>query len=114
MSRTAHPGGADAPVRLSSDLDDPGAVPYFLWDEPMTVAELRRRLEHGSTAERVRLTAKILREARDTEVWRFTSPEAVALDWSSLSLHLGKRRQFWEFMLAAWASQGKLAVDWTG
>ena len=31
-------------VRLSLDLDDPQAVPYFLWDEPMTVAELRSRL----------------------------------------------------------------------
>lgn len=26
---------------LSTDLDDPSVVPYFLWDEPMTVAELR-------------------------------------------------------------------------
>src|SRR5204862_1563664 len=33
---------------LSSDLDDPSAVPYFLWDEPMTVAELRARLRTAS------------------------------------------------------------------
>ena len=44
---------------LSSDLDDPSAVPYFLWDEPMTVAELRTRLRTTSRPERTRLLAKI-------------------------------------------------------
>jgi len=29
---------------LSTQLDREDAVPYFLWDQPMTVAELRRRL----------------------------------------------------------------------
>jgi len=99
-------------VRLSSELDDPGAVPYFLWDEPMTVAELRDRLLHASAPERARLLAKILREARDTEVWEFTTPAAVARDWKALSLHLGRRRAFWEFLLGSWAAQGRLSFDW--
>ncbi len=98
--------------QLSSELDDPSAVPYFLWDEPMTVAELRDRLLHASDPERVRLQAKILREARDTEVWRFTTPESVARDWKALSLHLGRRRAFWEFLLGSWAAQGRLSIDW--
>jgi hypothetical protein len=110
-------GGFDAVgksgVLLSSELDDPGAVPYFLWDEPMTVAELRHRLLHASDPERTRLLSKILREARDTEVWAFTTPEAVARDWKALSLHLGKRRAFWEFLLGSWVAQGKLDVDWS-
>jgi len=99
-------------VQLSSELDDPEAVPYFLWDEPMTVAELRDRLLQGSVPERTRLLAKILREARDTEVWRFTTPAAVARDWKALSLHLGRRRAFWEFLLNSWAAQGRLSIDW--
>ena len=44
-------------VRLSSNLDDPRAVPYFFWDEPMTVAELESRLATGTvrdTLERTR------------------------------------------------------------
>lgn len=96
---------------LSSDLDDPGAVPYFLWDEPMTVAELRHRLLHASDPERTRLLAKILREARDTEVWKFTSPAAVARNWKALSLHLGRRQAFWEFLLSSWEAQGRLSFD---
>jgi len=98
-------------VRLSSELDDPGAVPYFLWDEPMTVAELRHRLLHASDPERTRLLAKILREARDTEAWEFTTPAAVAREWKALSLHLGRRRAFWEFLLGSWAAQGRLSFD---
>jgi len=97
---------------LSSSLDDPASVPYFLWDEPMTVEELIDRLRHSSDSERVRLLGKVLREARDTEVWRFTTPESVARDWKALSLHLGNRRAFWEFLFKSWVEQGRLKVDW--
>ena len=87
---------------LSSDLDDPSAVPYFLWDQPMTVAELRARLRNASPPERTRRLGKILREARDTDVWRFTSPSEVSRLWPELSRHLGRRRAFWEFLLGQW------------
>ena len=87
---------------LSTDLDDPSAVPYFLWDEPMTVAQLRARLATASPPERTRLLGKILREARDTDVWRFTSPAEVSRLWPELSRHLGRRRAFWEFLLRQW------------
>ena len=91
---------------LSTDLNDPDAVPYFVWDEPMTVRELRRRLADGSTAERSRLLAKILREARDPDVWLFTSPQEVVEAWPQLVHHLGRRRAFWEYLLGAWGEQG--------
>ena len=95
---------------LSTDLDDPQAVPYFLWDEPMTVEELRRRLAEASAPERRRLLAKILREARDTEVWRFLSPRELLQDWPGLSPLLGKRRAFWEFLVHEWERQGLFAA----
>src|SRR2546428_9122327 len=87
---------------LSTDLDRDDAVPYFLWDQPMTVAELRRRLTTASPPERARLLGKILREARDTDVWRFTTPAEVSRLWADLSRHLGRRRPFWEFLLRQW------------
>jgi hypothetical protein len=93
-------------VPLSTDLDDPSAVPYFLWDEPMTVAELKAKLQASPPAESVRLLAKILREARDTEVWRFVSPHEVARRWVELAPHLGRRRSFWEFLLGRWRAEG--------
>lgn len=94
------------PVSLSTDLDDPAAVPYFLWDDPMTVAEFRRRLKTASPAEQTRLLAKLLREARDSDVWKFTSPEAVWRSWPAIARHLGRRRGFWEFLLDRWHKEG--------
>lgn len=93
-------------IPLSTDLDDPEVVPYFLWDEPMTVEELRRRLAVGSTAERSRLLGKILREARDPDVWRFTSPQQVVDAWPRIVRHLGRRAEFWQYLLTAWREQG--------
>lgn len=93
---------------LSTDLDRDDAIPYFLWDDPMTVAELRHRLATASEPERVRLLGKILREARDPDVWRFTTPEEVRAQWDALSRHLGRRRAFWEYLLARWREAGLL------
>ena len=98
-------------VALSSDLDDPEAIPYFLWDDPMTNRELRLRLRTASPPERTRLLAKILREARDTDVWKYTTPGAVVQAWSALSLYLGRRRAFWEYLLGAWARQGRIDFE---
>jgi hypothetical protein len=92
-------------VRLTMDLDDPQGVPYFLWDEPITLAELRARLR-GDASERLRLLGRILREARDTDVWRFTTPAEVAAAWPELQRYLGRRRAFWEFLLGRWRELG--------
>ena len=56
---TSSPPATDQPCErsdrwsapLSTDLDDPEAVPYFLWDEPMTVRDLRQRLSTASAPE---------------------------------------------------------------
>jgi hypothetical protein len=93
-------------VRLSLDLDDPAAIPYFLWDEPMTVAELQSRLQGANRPERLRLLGRILREARDPDVWRFTTPAEVAASWPELQRHLGRRRAFWQFLLGRWQELG--------
>lgn len=95
--------------RLSTDLADPTAIPYFLWDEPMSVAQLKERLRTASHPERVRLLGKILREARDTDVWEFTSLDEILKLWPELRLHLGRRRSFWEFLFKRWQIEGSLA-----
>ena len=96
------------PVPLSTSLRDPSAIPYFLWDDPMTVSQLRERLRLASAPERLRLLGKVLREARDTDAWLFTSPQEVSQLWRGLSLHLGRRKAFWEFLLEQWREQGLL------
>jgi hypothetical protein len=95
---------------LSTDLTKLSSVPYFLWDEPMTIAELKQKLNSASVEERNRLLGKILREARDTDVWKFTTPHEVWQNWSELTKHLGRRREFWKFLFEFWDKEGLLAV----
>ena len=64
-------------VSLSTNLEDPSAIPYFLWDEPMMVSELKERLRTASPSEQIRLLAKVLREARDSDVWKFTTLDEI-------------------------------------
>jgi hypothetical protein len=94
-------------VALSTDLSREDAVPYFLWDEPMTLRELRERMAR-SEEDRVRILGKILREARESDVWRFTSPAEIDRRWTQLERHLGRRRDFWRFLLDRWRQQGLL------
>jgi len=58
---------------LSTDFSDEGERPYFLWDEDTTVAAFRRALATSEPSEWCRLVGKLMREARDTDVWRFVS-----------------------------------------
>jgi hypothetical protein len=93
---------------LSTDLRDENAIPYFLWDAPMSVRELRERLRTASEPERVRLIGTILREARDMDVWEWVTLDEVLRLWPQLQRHLGRRRAFWEFLLSRWRQQGLL------
>ena len=95
-------------VALTADLSREESIPYFLWDDPMTMRELRARLDQ-SEEERVRPLGKIMREAREPDVWLFTTPAEVNRRWSQLERHLGRRRTFWEFLLGQWREQGLLS-----
>ena len=74
----------------------------------MTVAEFKLRLKTASLPEQKRLFAKLLREARDTDVWKFTSPQEVWERWVEVAPQLGRRRSFWEFLLHSWQKEGLL------
>jgi len=52
---------------LTADMSREDCRPYFLWDEDLSIAELRQRLASAAEPERQRLIAKLLREARDDD-----------------------------------------------
>lgn len=74
----------------------------------MTVREVKAKLRTLSEPERMHLLGKILREARDTDVWHFTTPEEVARLWPKLEKHLGRRKPFWVWLLGQWRELGLL------
>lgn len=82
--------------------------PYFFWDEDTSIAELRAALTGGDENERLRVLGKMLREARDTDVWQFVTPREVAAALPALGRQLGRRRAFWEFLIGRWRALGVL------
>jgi hypothetical protein len=93
---------------LTTDLSDDDARPYFLWDETRTTGEFRRAVATASTEERRQLIGKLMREARDTDVWRFVTPAEVWRDWEGIRPYLGRRRAFWDYLLTHWHRDGFL------
>lgn len=93
---------------LTTDLTRQDNRPYFLWDEDTSISELRAILSGADDAERQRLLGKMLREARDTDVWRFVSPAEVAAALPKVSRHLGRRRAFWDYLIGRWRAQGRI------
>jgi hypothetical protein len=94
--------------RLTTDFSQEDDRPYFLWDEDMSVAEFRARLRGDDSWERDRLLGKMLREARDTDVWEFVTPREVADALPRLERRVGRRLGFWKFLIDGWRSDGLL------
>jgi hypothetical protein len=94
---------------LTVDLSNGDKRPYFFWDEDVTIDELKAVMVDGPEPEKLRLLGKMLREARDTDVWLFVTPGEVARALPSLSRRLGRRRAFWEFLISGWREHGILA-----
>jgi hypothetical protein len=95
---------------LTTDLSQGDRRPYFLWDEDISVDELRGLLRSDDEYERHRLLGKMLREARDIDVWEFVTPLEVARVLPVLGRRLGRRRAFWEFLIEGWRSDGAEGV----
>jgi hypothetical protein len=95
---------------MTTDMTCGDKRPYFLWDEDISIGELRIALRTGREDERLRLMGKMLREARDIDVWHFVRPEEVARALPALGRRLGRRRAFWEFLIRGWREDGIIAA----
>lgn len=85
---------------------DPAERPYFLWNETTTVGQFREALARAEPAERAVLLGRLLREANDVDVWEFTTVAEVRELFPLIERHLGRRRDFWRYLLDAWAEHG--------
>jgi hypothetical protein len=83
--------------------------PYFLWDEDVSIGELRAIVSGPPSYDRDRLVGKMLREARDLDVWTFLRPVDVARDLDRLRRRIGRRHAFWQFLIDGWRTDGLLA-----
>lgn len=85
--------------------------PYFLWDEDVSIDELRVALGRPDEDPlRDRLFGKMLREARDVDVWTLVTPAEVAQALPALRRRVGRRFAFWTFLIEGWRRDGLLAA----
>lgn len=95
-------------ARLSADLTRDEAQPYFIWDISVSVAELRDQLQHPDRRVRALWTARVMREARYPDVWRFVTLDEVMDLLPLIRRHLGRSRPFWDFLIEGWKRDGLL------
>jgi len=88
-------------------LDD-DTVPNFCWDRKLTVGQIRAQLHAASGFQWVQLAAWILREAATQDVWAFLSPPEIQTHLGELDPFLGRRREFWKYILGAWHELGRI------
>ena len=82
--------------------------PWFIWDLEITDEGLRARLRESDPDTRAQWQARVMREARYGEVWSYLTLEDVLRDWTAIRLHLGRKREFWEFLLDGGRADGLL------
>ncbi|MBI4668120.1 MAG: hypothetical protein HY747_02860 [Elusimicrobia bacterium] len=95
-------------MELSWDLQNPHGRPYFLWEESLTLEQLKGILCEESPR-RYYYMARILHEADYNDVWKFIRPQDIAVHWRDIEPYLGNRREYWNFLLAEWHHADLLA-----
>jgi hypothetical protein len=93
---------------LTTDMAHQELRPYFLWDEDVSIAELHQVLAGPDGPRRDQLLAKMLREARDVDVWHFVRPTEVARVLERLRRRIGRRYAFWSFLIEGWRAHDLL------
>jgi hypothetical protein len=93
---------------LTTDMTRRDLRPYFLWDEDVSIGELHQILAGPDGPRRDQLLAKMLREARDIDVWEFIRPAEVARVLERLRRRIGRRHAFWTFLIEGWRSRDLL------
>lgn len=94
---------------LSSNLTNEDERPYFLWDEDISLREFKQRLHGPDAADRLQMLAKLMREARDIDVWMFITPQEAADALPLLTRRLGRRQDFWDFLIEGFKRHGVVA-----
>ena len=90
-------------------LCDGQGRPYFLWDVDIDLARFRE-LVHGDDVDvRAAFIAKMMRQAKPDDVFQFITVADIVRDWVRIEPQLGRRRDFWRWLLHAWGALGDAA-----
>ena len=87
-------------------LVDRQGRPYFLWDVDMTIDQFRAELADPDREVRAYMLGKLMRQAKPDDVFTFASLDQILDLWSDLERYLGKKREFWHWLLGTWRRLG--------
>jgi hypothetical protein len=79
-----------------------------MWDVQITEDELRERLQDPDPRIRAQWAGRIMREATYRETWQYLTLEYILRDWEFIQRHLGRRCEFWRWLLRGWREDGLL------
>ena len=82
--------------------------PYFCWDRSWSVSDIKAKLAESAPEDWPMLAAWIMREARFEDVWFFLRPAEIAARFGELKSLLGRKQEFWKYILGVWHELGKL------
>ena len=88
------------------DLSEEEKRPYFFWDEDLSIRELKTLLREGDRETRLYYAAKVMREARYEDVWRFLSLRDATECWEAMGPRLGRMTGLWAFLFSVWKRHG--------
>jgi hypothetical protein len=88
------------------DVSRDEVVPYFMWDYRYTVGQIKSVLTEKNEEKKIWLMAKIMRDARYADVWKFISLQDFLKYRQRLMPRLGREKPFWEFLYSRWIKQG--------
>lgn len=83
-------------------LCDAQGRPYFLWDNNVTVAELREHLSAADDDRRAYWLSKVMRQAKPDDALVIAGIDEMRRLWPKIEHALGRTRDFWTWYLA-WA-----------
>lgn len=84
-------------------LCDAEGRPSFLWDNDLTLAELRERLASEDLDVAAYWLGTTMRQAKPDDALMLASPERMRALWPRVERYLGKERAFWAWLSAATA-----------
>ena len=85
----------------------PETIPSFSWDRNLTCQQIRDLINNGTKYQSESTLAWVLREAAMNEVWSFCTPKQVYEKLNELENHLGRRKDFFRYILRTWHELGK-------
>jgi hypothetical protein len=74
--------------------------------------QLREKLESADRDEHALWMARVMREARYQDVFRFLRLEDVLALFPRIERHLGRMRAFWTWLIDGWRADGLIPRTW--